>query len=85
MIVIRLSRGGSKKSPFYKFVVTNSTSARDGKFIEKLGFFNPIAQGNAQKMSINMERVNYWISKGSQVSDRAQKLIKEFNKNQTAA
>lgn len=76
MVTIRLARGGAKKRPFYKIVVTDSRSARDGRFIERIGFFNPIASGNAERMRLDLERTNYWISKGATVSERVSALIK---------
>ena len=62
MVTIRLARGGSKKRPFYNIVVTDSRNARDGRFIEKIGFFNPVAQGQAEALRIDLERVNHWVS-----------------------
>jgi len=75
MLAIRLARFGAKKSPFYRVVVTDSRSARDGRFIEKVGFFNPVAQGNAQKSELNRERIAYWVSKGAQLSTRVATLV----------
>lgn len=80
MVVIRLSRGGSKKRPFYSLVVADSRNARDGRFIERIGFFNPIANGGEVPLKINLERVDYWLSNGAQPSDRVHGLIKEFRK-----
>lgn len=78
MVIIRLARGGAKKRPFYNIVVTNSRNARDGRFIERLGFYNPIAAGEEVKIQLNKERIDYWISKGAQVSERADYLFKNF-------
>jgi small subunit ribosomal protein S16 len=78
MVIIRLARGGAKKRPFYHIVVTNSRNARDGRFIERLGFYNPIAAGEEIRIQLNKERIDYWISKGAQVSERADHLIKNF-------
>lgn len=78
MVVIRLSRGGAKKRPFYHIVVTNSRNARDGRFIERLGFFNPIAAGEEVKIQLNKERVDYWVAKGAQVSERVAQLLENF-------
>ena len=80
MVTIRLSRGGAKKRPFYHVVVTDSRSKRDGRYIERVGFFNPVASGNAQRLSLNEERIQYWIGTGAQASDRVSSLIKEFRK-----
>ena len=70
MVVIRLARGGAKKRPFYQIVVTDSRNARDGRFIERIGFYNPTAQGNAEKIRLNTERYNHWVGTGAQPSDR---------------
>lgn len=80
MVVIRLSRGGSKKRPFYHLTVADSRNARDGRFIERVGFFNPIARGQEERLRVSMDRVDYWVSKGAQTSDRVAQLIKEFKK-----
>ena len=80
MVTIRLSRGGAKKRPFYQIVVADSRSPRDGRFIERVGFFNPIAQGNAEHVRINLDRVNHWVSQGASLSDRVASLVKEAQK-----
>lgn len=77
MVSIRLSRGGSKKRPFYHLTVTDSRSSRDGRFLERVGFFNPIARGQEDRLRIDNERVDYWVSKGAQCSDRVSKLLKD--------
>jgi len=77
MVTIRMARGGAKKRPFYHIVVTDSRNSRDGRYIERLGFFNPIASGQEEKLRLDNERINYWISKGAQTSDRVSKLIKQ--------
>jgi len=77
MVVIRLARSGSKKRPFYHISVADSRNARDGRFIERVGFFNPIARGQEERLRIDNERVDYWVSKGAQLSDRVAKLIKD--------
>ncbi|MCZ6805164.1 MAG: 30S ribosomal protein S16 [Proteobacteria bacterium] len=77
MVTIRLSRTGAKKKPFYHIVVTDSRKKRDGRSIERLGFFNPVATGQEVPLKIDMERVNYWVSQGAQTSDRVAKLIKD--------
>jgi small subunit ribosomal protein S16 len=76
MVSIRLSRGGSKKRPFYHIVVTDSRSKRDGCHIERVGFFNPLASGQDVGLNINQERVAYWISQGAKASDRVASLMK---------
>tara|TARA_B100001094_G_C18112797_1_gene762216 strand:+ start:1050 stop:1298 length:249 start_codon:yes stop_codon:yes gene_type:complete len=80
MVTIRLARGGSKKRPFYNIVVTDSRNARDGRFIEKIGFFNPVAQGQAETLRIDLERVNHWVSQGASPSDRVTQLVKQAQK-----
>ena len=77
MITIRLARSGVKKRPFYHISVADSRRARDGKFIERVGFFNPIASGKEVRLEINQERIDYWVSKGAQPSDRVIALINE--------
>lgn len=76
MVVIRLSRGGAKKRPFYHIVVADKERPRDGRFIERIGYFNPIASGKDVHLSLNIERAEYWVSKGAQPSDRVKYLIK---------
>ncbi|TCS40027.1 30S ribosomal protein S16 [Reinekea marinisedimentorum] len=82
MVVIRLSRGGSKKRPFYHLTVADSRNARDGRFIERVGFFNPIARGQEERLRVALDRVDYWVSKGAQTSDRVAQLLKEYKKAQ---
>ena len=77
MVTIRLARGGSKKRPFYHIHVTDSRRSRDGRYIERIGFFNPIARGQEESLRIDAERVEYWVSKGAQVSERVTKLLKD--------
>ncbi len=77
MVTIRLARAGARKRPFYHVVVANSRSPRDGRYIERLGYFNPIAGGQEQTLHLNQERIDYWLSKGAQASSRVSKLIKD--------
>lgn len=77
MVVIRLARGGSKKRPFYSVVVTDSRNRRDGRFIERVGFYNPVANEKQERVRLNTERLNHWVGQGAQVSDAVTKLIKE--------
>ncbi len=77
MVVIRLRRVGAKKRPFYHVVVADSRFAATGRFIEQVGFFNPIAVGKEVRLRLDIERVNHWISCGAQPSDRVKRLIKE--------
>ena len=85
MVVIRLSRGGAKKRPFYHIVVTEKRSARDGRFIERIGYFNPIAAGKELKLSLDLAKAQDWIAKGAQPSDRVKTLIKMHQKEATAS
>lgn len=79
MVTIRLARGGAKKRPFYSIVVTDKRSKRDGRYIEQLGFFNPIAVGGEVPLRIDMERANYWLSQGAQPSERVAQLFKSHS------
>ncbi|HEX2548400.1 MAG TPA: 30S ribosomal protein S16 [Gammaproteobacteria bacterium] len=85
MVVIRLSRGGAKKRPFYQIVVADKRCARDGRCIERIGYFNPIAAGKEIKLLMNYERVKYWLSTGAQPSDRVRQLIKKYAKENPVA
>jgi small subunit ribosomal protein S16 len=80
MVTIRLSRGGAKKRPFYHIVVTDSRNRRDGRYIERLGFFNPVATGKEKKLQLDLDRADYWIGQGAQPSDRVASLIKGLRK-----
>ena len=85
MVTIRLSRGGSKKRPFYHLHVADSRKSRDGSFIERVGFFNPIARGQEERFRLNRERIDYWLSQGAQPSDRVAKLLTvELSKTEDA-
>lgn len=80
MVTIRLARGGAKKRPFYQVVVTDSRNALGGRFIERVGFFNPIATGKEERLRVNAERYQYWVSQGAQPSERVAALVKEAGK-----
>ncbi|WP_127958896.1 30S ribosomal protein S16 [Serratia microhaemolytica] len=80
MVTIRLARGGAKKRPFYQVVVTDSRNPRDGRFIERVGFFNPIASGQAEELRLDLDRVEHWLGLGATASDRVQALIKQAKK-----
>ena len=80
MVTIRLQRGGSKKRPFYQVVVADSRNARDGRFIERVGFFNPMASGQAEKLNLDLARIQHWVGQGANVSDRVAKLVKDAAK-----
>ncbi|MES2500634.1 MAG: 30S ribosomal protein S16 [Pseudomonadota bacterium] len=85
MVVIRLSRGGSKKSPFYNVVVADSRNRRDGRFIERVGFYNPSAKANAEALRIDASRVTFWTGNGAQMSDTVARLVKTHAKGPEAA
>ncbi len=76
MVIIRLARGGSKKRPFYHLTVTDSRKSRDGRFIERVGFFNPIARGQEERLRIDRDRIDHWVSQGAQTSERVAQLLK---------
>lgn len=80
MVSIRLSRAGSKKRPFYHLAVSDSRNARDGRFIERIGFFNPIARGQEERLRVDQDRATFWLSQGAQASERVSKLLKEAAK-----
>lgn len=85
MVVIRLARGGAKKRPFYHLVVADKRCARDSKYIERLGYFNPTATGNELGLLIERERVTHWVKNGAQLSDKARDLLKQWDKQAPAA
>ncbi|PZP29386.1 MAG: 30S ribosomal protein S16 [Roseateles depolymerans] len=85
MVVIRLARGGSKKRPFYNIVVANSQNRRDGRFIERVGFYNPVASGAAEKLRVAQDRVSYWVGVGAQLSPTVARLVGEAQKAVPAA
>ena len=85
MVVIRLARGGSKKSPFYNIVATDSRNPRDGRFNERIGFYNPVASGQAVRLSINEANLNKWIANGAKMSETVSRLYKEFKKTAAPA
>ena len=78
MVTIRLARGGAKKRPFYHIVVTDSRNRRDGRYIERVGFYNPVATGQEEKLRVNQERVAYWIGQGAQTSDTVARQVKQI-------
>jgi small subunit ribosomal protein S16 len=80
MVTIRLSRGGSKKRPFYHLTVTNSRSARNGRFLERVGFFNPVARGQEERLRIDNDRLQFWVGQGAQLSERVEQLINDSKK-----
>jgi len=84
MVTIRLTRGGAKKRPFYHVVVADSRAKRDGRHIERLGYFNPLVEEGDERLRLDMERVEYWVGHGAQMSDRVKSLLREWRKMQAA-
>ena len=80
MVVIRLARGGSKKRPFYNIVVAAKAERRDGRFIERVGFYNPVASGKAEGLRVALDRVSYWTGVGAQLSPVVDRLVGEAKK-----
>ena len=85
MVKIRLARGGAKKNPFYQVVVADQRRARNGRFIERLGYFNPSAKGKEVRLHLEAERLQYWLGQGAQASERVNTLWKEWQKQAPAA
>ena len=85
MVTIRLARGGSKKRPFYHLTVTDSRKARNGRFIERVGFFNPTARGQEERLRVDGDRIEYWQGQGAQLSERVASLVKAAAAVETAA
>ena len=77
MVIVRLARGGSKKRPFYSINVCDSRCRRDGRFIERIGYYTPMAAGQAVRLNVNQERLAYWQSQGAQLSETVARLVKE--------
>jgi small subunit ribosomal protein S16 len=84
MVTIRLSRGGSKKNPFYQIVVADIRAKRDGRYIERLGFFNPLARGGEVELRIDRQRAQHWIERGAQPTDRVKQLLKQAAREDAA-
>lgn len=80
MVKIRLTRGGAKKRPFYHIIVTDHRNKRDGRSLERVGFYNPVAQGNEKRVELSIERIKHWISQGAQLTDKVSVLFKEAAK-----
>ena len=85
MVIIRLARGGAKNRPFFNMVVADSRNARDGKFIERIGFYNPRAAEGEEGLRVQLDRVTYWQSQGAQLSDTVTRLVKQFGAKQKTA
>ncbi len=84
MVTIRLARGGAKKRPFYHIVVTDSRSRRDSRYIERLGYFNPVAKGQEVRLNIETDRLEHWLGQGAQTTERVASLLKEHKKSAAA-
>ena len=85
MVKIRLARAGTTKRPFYHVVVTDRRSPRDGRYIERIGFFNPIAAGGEERLRVDLGRVDHWVARGAQASERVADLLKEYRGKAAAA
>ena len=85
MVKIRLTRGGAKKRPFYHIIVTDSRSARDGRNIERVGYYNPVAAGNEKRIELDIARVDHWVGNGAQLTEKVRNLYKEATKIQATA
>lgn len=84
MVTIRLARHGSKKNPFYQITVADRSAGRDGRFVERLGFYNPVAKGGEEQLRFDVARAEYWISQGAKPSERVSKLLGQARRNATA-
>ena len=84
MVTIRLARGGAKKRPFYHIVVTDSRSRRDSRYIERLGYYNPMAKGQEVRLNLENDRIDHWLGQGAQASERVAKLLKDEAKAKAA-
>lgn len=85
MVRIRLSRGGAKGRPFYHVVVTDQRSKRDGRNLERVGYFNPVCSGSEPRLVLDVDRVNAWVAKGAQMSDKVRNLVKQAGKQAAAS
>ena len=85
MVKIRLTRGGAKKRPFYHIIVTDVRSARDGRNIERVGYYNPVASGNEKRVELDIARVDHWVGNGAQLTEKVRSLYKEALKLKAAA
>ncbi|HIV73342.1 MAG TPA: 30S ribosomal protein S16 [Candidatus Aquabacterium excrementipullorum] len=85
MVVIRLARGGSKKRPFFNIVAADSRNRRDGRFLERVGFYNPVASGKAETLRVAFDRLEYWVGNGAQVSPTVTRLVREAKAKAAAA
>ena len=84
MVVIRLSRSGAKKHPFYHISITDKRNRRDGRYIARAGYFNPCARGKEVDLYLDLEKINFWVAKGAQLSDTVKQLIKKYQRSLAA-
>ena len=84
MVVIRLARGGAKKRPFFNIVAADSRNRRDGRFLERLGFYNPVAAGKSETLRLALDRIEHWTRQGAQVSPTVARLVKQAKAQPTA-
>jgi small subunit ribosomal protein S16 len=84
MVKIRLTRGGAKKRPFYHIVVTDQRNKRDGRALERLGYYNPVASGNDKRVELDTARIEHWVGHGAQMSDKVRELVKEVSRQASA-
>ncbi|MBN2699953.1 MAG: 30S ribosomal protein S16 [Methylothermaceae bacterium] len=84
MVTIRLARGGAKKRPFYQIVVADQRAKRDGRHIEQLGYFNPLVEAGDARLRLDKERLDFWVGRGAQMSNRVKSLVREWRKLDTA-
>lgn len=85
MVTIRLARHGSKKNPFYHITVADRSAGRDGRFVERLGFYNPVAKGGEEELRLNLDRTQYWLSVGAQPTDKVKRLVTRARKQAAGA
>ena len=85
MVVIRLARGGAKARPFFNIVVADKRNRRDGRFIERVGYYNPVAAGAEKRVELDIARVDHWVGNGAQLTEKVRNLYKEVAKSATAA
>lgn len=85
MVKIRLTRGGAKKRPFYHVIVTDERSKRDGRAIERVGFYNPVASGNDLRLQLDTARIDHWVGNGAQLTDKVRSLYKQASRSTAAA
>ena len=85
MVVIRLCRAGAKKRPFYRVVVADNRNPRDGRFIERVGFYNPVARGNEESLKLDIAQIDNWVAKGARMSDHVASLVKSYRKAETVS